>query len=38
MPGLRKYISSKNIQSEMNYIVKNTSLQLATQALMDETE
>jgi len=22
----------------MNYIVKNTSLQLATQALMDETE
>jgi len=31
-----KSISSKSIQSDMNYIVKNTSFQLATQALADE--
>jgi len=31
-----KSISSKNIQSDMNYIAKNTSLQLATQAVTDE--
>jgi len=31
-----KSISSKIIQSDMNYIAKNTSLQLATQAVTDE--
>ena len=31
-----KSISSKNIQSDMNYIAKHTSLQLATQAVMNE--
>jgi len=36
--GLCKSISLKNIQSEMNCIVKNSSLQLAAQALMDEPE
>jgi len=29
-------ITSKNIQSEMNYIAKNTPLHLATQAVTDE--
>jgi len=36
--GLCKSISSKSIQSEMNYIVKNSSPQLAAQALTDEPE
>jgi len=31
-----KSISSKNIQSDMNYIATNTSFQLATQAVTDE--
>jgi len=30
--GLCKSISSENIQPEMNYVVKNSSLQLAAQA------
>jgi len=36
--GLCKSISLKNIQSEMNCIVKNSSLKLAAQALTDEPE
>jgi len=31
-----KSITSKNIQSDIHYIAKNTSLQLATQAVTDE--
>jgi len=31
-----KSISSKNIQSDMNYIAKNSSLQLVTQTVTDE--
>jgi len=34
--GMQIHYSSKSVQSDMNYIAKNTSLQLPTQAVTDE--
>jgi len=35
---LWKFVASKNIQSDVNYIFKNTYLQRAARALTDEPE
>jgi len=35
---LYKSIASKKIQSDINYVLKNTSVHMAAQALMDEPE
>jgi len=37
-PVLYKFIASKSIQSDMNYVLKNTQSHRAARAPMDETE